>query len=180
MQFSAEGQPWWFQWLWEADAGMWPRKDQQVHTLMWGRQSHPPQRTLSQSPSSTVRKVKGERFYSGEELPKILICDKGRVGMEAGASASVSARRHRPESGRAWPLLDTVLGERKEKSGLGVVTSKELGDIRKGQELPRTVPWQSLEPSHASPPGKAPPPTAHPPPHSQGPLVDDGGGRGEF
>lgn len=55
----------------------WPRRDQQIYMLMWGRQSHPPQRTLGQLPSSTVRKVKGERFYSGEELPKILICDMG-------------------------------------------------------------------------------------------------------
>lgn len=88
MQFSALGQPWWFQWLWELTLAC-GQGGTSKFTHMWGRQSHPPQRTLGQSPSSTVRKVKGGRFYSGEELPKILICDMG-VGGDGGWGFSTS------------------------------------------------------------------------------------------
>lgn len=138
--------------------------------------------------------MKDGRFYSRERLPKILICD---VGVGAGAWAAPPVP---PKVAWTWvrKSLDTVPGERKEESGLGVAASKELGeglgDLRKGAGTPcpqppmafrssesssTPVPWQSLEPP-VLPQGR--PWGSSSPPHSlthsaiPGPLVDVGGG----
>lgn len=148
--------------------------------------------------------MKDGRFYSRERLPKILICN---VGVGAGAWAAPPVP---PKVAWTWvrKSLDTVPGERKQESGLGVAASKELGeglgDLRKGAGTPcpqpsmafrssessfTPVPWQSLEPP-VLPQGR--PWGSSSPPHSlthsaiPGPLVDVVGGhalklnRGKF
>lgn len=137
--------------------------------------------------------MKDGRFYSRERLPKILICD---VGVGAGAWAAPPVP---PKVAWTWvrKSLDTVPGERKEESGLGVAASEglgeALGDLRKGQahrpqppmafrssESSSTpVPWQSLEPPvlpQGRPWGSSPPPHSLPDSAIPGPLVDVGGG----
>lgn len=134
-----------------------------------GQAKSPSAEGMSQLPSSTVRKVKD--FILGRSCQKYTsviwgwgwgpgLCQPVPTVAERGAWTGKS-----PGSGRAWPHLDTVLGEREEKLGPRVVAGEELGEeaetIRKwvGTQPSWTlvatrsrgsfsisVPWQSLEP----------------------------------
>lgn len=157
-------------------------------------QARPPSREDTRL-VTVIHSQKNERWkvlFSGK-LPKILICD---VGVEAGAWAAPPVP---PKVVWTWvrKSLDTVPGERKEESGLGVAASKELGeglgDLRKGAGTPcpqtpmafrsresssKPVPWQRLERPvlpQGRPWGSSPPP--HSLTHSAIPrsLVDVGG-----
>lgn len=94
---------------------------------MWGRQSHPSQKILGHLPLSAVRRVKDGKFYSGEKLPKILICAMG-MGLEAGAAVPVpTAGSVDLGQGELVPIwTQSSESSRREKSGPAVVT------VRKG------------------------------------------------
>lgn len=139
---------------------------------------------MSQLPSSTVRKVKD--FILGRSCQKYTSVIWG-WGWGPGLCQPVPPVAGRgawtgksPGSGRAWPHLDTVLGEREEKLGPRVVAGEELGEeaetIRKGVgtqpswtlvatrsrgSFSISVPWQRLEPPALS---QGELQAAHPPP----------------
>lgn len=103
MQFSAEGQPKWF-WvvaLGRLTLGWWPKE---------GPEDTGPV-TLIQS-----QKVKDERFYSGEELPKILICEMG-MGMEAGAAAPAPGQAAQTWGRKLGPTGTQSLEREKRSQG---------------------------------------------------------------
>lgn len=56
---------------------------------MWGRQGHPLQRAQGQI--TFIHNQKSERFYSGEKLTKILICD---MGVGPGCTSQCPPRWH--------------------------------------------------------------------------------------
>lgn len=128
-------------------------------------------------------------FILGRSCQKYSSVIGGGWGWRLGLQRQCLPRRHTPGSGRAWPHMDTVLGERKEKSGLGVVTSKELGDMRKGQA--HSVPGLQWPPglgnslcqfpgralSPPVPPRSRPPPS-RPPPNSSPPTSLPGASSG--
>lgn len=108
-----------------------------MHPPTWDRQGHPPQRTPGQSLSSTVRKMKDEKFYSGEKLQKY---SSVTLGWRLGLYRQCPPRRHQGSMDLGQEELGLIWTRslEKEKKSWGWEWSqvrswrKGWGTIRKG------------------------------------------------